>query len=91
MIEECWTYIKLKKCSFGVSEWTYLGHKIRKGGVRPEETKVKAITDMSRPRTKKKVQSFLGMVGYHRQFIYRTLLPKQNHSPTKTRKAYPKT
>ena len=36
--------IKLKKCSFGVSECTYLGHKIENGGVKPEETKVKAIT-----------------------------------------------
>ena len=47
--------IKPKKCSFGVSEYTYLGDKIEKGGVQPEETKVKAITDMPRLRTKKEV------------------------------------
>ena len=47
--------IKLKKCSFGASECIYLGHQIGKEGVQTEATKVQAINDMPRPRTKKDV------------------------------------
>ena len=50
--------IKPKKCSFGVSEYTYLGDKIEKGGVRPEETKVKAMTCLDQER-KRKSELFL--------------------------------
>ena len=32
--------LKFKKCSFGMAECTYLGHRIGCGGVRPEEKKV---------------------------------------------------
>ena len=47
----------------------YLGHIVGKGGVRPEQTKIEAISKMPRPTTKKEVRSFLGMVSYYRRFI----------------------
>ena len=68
-IKDAGLTIKLKKCSFGMSECTYLGHQIGRGGVRPEETKMKAIQEMPIPQTKKEVRSFLGLVGYYRRFI----------------------
>ena len=61
--------IKLKKCNFGVGQCTYLGHKIGRGGVLPVQSKIMAVKEMHRPRTKKEVRSFLGMVGYYRRFI----------------------
>ena len=61
--------IKLKKCTFGEQECTYLGHKIGNGGVLPEDAKVQAIRKRAKPRTKKEVRSFLGMLGYYRRFI----------------------
>ena len=48
---------------------TYLGHLIGQGGVRPEQSKIRAIQEMQRPQTKKQVRSFLGMVGYYRRFL----------------------
>ena len=51
--------LKLKKCVFAATDCTYLGYKIGQGGVRPEESKVQAVVDMSRPRTKKDITSFL--------------------------------
>ena len=68
-VQEAGLTLKLKKCNFGMSECTYLGHRIGRGGVLPENSKVKAIQGMPIPRTKKQVRSFLGMVGYYRRFI----------------------
>ena len=61
--------LKLKKCEFGAAECTYLGHRIGRGGVRPEQSKVMAIKQLKRPTTKKEVRAFLGMTGYYRRFI----------------------
>ena len=32
--------VKLKKCTHGKKECSYLGHKIKRGGIRPEDTKI---------------------------------------------------
>ena len=46
-----------------------MGHKIGQGGVSPLESKVVAVREMSRPQTKKEIQTFLGMTGYYRRYI----------------------
>ena len=61
--------LKLKNCNFGVEDCVYLGHRVGKGGVRPEQTKIEAISKMPRPTTKKEVMSFLGIVSYYHRFI----------------------
>ena len=61
--------LKLSKCNFGVSKVTYLGHEISGNGVRPEPTKVESIQNIKTPSTVKQVRSFLGLVGFYRQFI----------------------
>ena len=38
--------LKLKKCNFGVEDCVYLGHRVGKGGVHPEQTKIEAISKM---------------------------------------------
>ena len=85
VFERLWQAGLTKKCSFGASECIYLGHQIGKGGVRPEATKVQAFNDMPRPRMKKEIQSFLGMIGYYRR-LSGTLLWEQNHLPNWLRK-----
>uniref|UniRef100_A0A1X7TMU0 Reverse transcriptase domain-containing protein n=1 Tax=Amphimedon queenslandica TaxID=400682 RepID=A0A1X7TMU0_AMPQE len=61
--------IKLKKCTFGARECTYLRYQIGKGGVRPERRKIEAIINMVRPQTKKDARTFLGITGYYRRFV----------------------
>ena len=61
--------IKQSKCIFASRDCTFLEYRIRKGGVRPEKSKVQAIVDMIRPKTKKDVKTFLGMTGYYPRFV----------------------
>ena len=68
-LQEAGLTIKLKKFTFGTQECTDLGHRIERGGVRPEISKVAAIRAMAQPRTKKDVRIFLGVTGYYRRFI----------------------
>ena len=58
----------LSKCVFATTDCTYLGYRIGKG-VRPEQGKVQAVSEMPRPQSKKDVRTFLGMTGYYRWFI----------------------
>jgi len=57
------------KCIFGVTEVTFLGHKLLVKGLPPDSEKVKAIRNMPVPETKTDLQLFLGMVAYLSKFI----------------------
>ena len=46
-----------------------LGNEIDTNGFRSSKAKVEAITKIARPRNKKELQSFLGMMNYHSKFI----------------------
>ena len=61
--------LKLKKCNFLQSETSYLGYKITRGGIKPEEDKVKAIRELAPPTSKKEVRSFIGSCSYYRKFL----------------------
>uniref|UniRef100_A0A8C5C6I6 Gypsy retrotransposon integrase-like protein 1 n=1 Tax=Gadus morhua TaxID=8049 RepID=A0A8C5C6I6_GADMO len=76
------------KCRLGREETTYLGYRVGRGTVRPQEGKVAAIRAWPQPRTKKQVKAFLGLVGYYQRFIpgYATLASPMNDL---TRKALP--
>ena len=60
---------KLSKCVFAASEVEYLGHLLRRDGISVDPGKVEAIESWPQPRKKTEVQSFLGLVNYHRRFI----------------------
>ena len=47
----------------------YLGYRIGQGGVRPEDSRIQAILDISQSKTEKDVWVFLGMTGYYRCFM----------------------
>ena len=61
--------IKLSKCQFFKSEVDFLGHTINGEGIRPQESKVKAIKNYEKPKTVKNLQAFLGVCNYYRKMI----------------------
>lgn len=57
------------KCEFLGTETNYLGHIITDKGIMPNPNKIKAISEIKRPKGTKDIKSFLGLVGYYRKFI----------------------
>ncbi|CAB3985078.1 Hypothetical predicted protein [Paramuricea clavata] len=58
-----------KKCKFRLESVSYVGHQFTKGGLKPDEDKIKAIKEMPAPDGPKALQRFLGMVNYLHKFI----------------------
>ena len=83
-LKEAGLTVKLK-CIFAANECSYLQHLVEKGGIKPEESKIRVIKEMERPITKNEVRSFLGMTGYYWRFI-RNNAEKAEPLTTLTRK-----
>ena len=64
--------LNFSKCIFKERQLTYLGHKLSRDGIQPDDAKIKAIYDMPRPIDKKGVQRLLGMVNYVAKFLPNT-------------------
>ena len=60
---------KPPKCFIGYSSIECLGHNIVGQTVRPQEDKIQAIMEATRPQTKRQMKSFLGLAGFYRRFI----------------------
>ena len=60
---------KPSKCFIGYSSIECLGHNIVGQTMRPQEDKIQAITEATRPQTKRQMKSFLGLAGFYRRFI----------------------
>jgi hypothetical protein len=61
--------VKASKCKWGKEEVEYLGHIIGNGRIAADKRKTLAIREWKRPETTKKLQRFLGLVNYYREFI----------------------
>ena len=61
--------INPSKCEFGVSELTFLGHRLTSQGIHPLSDKVQAIQGYPQPNTPCKLQEFLGLVNFYHHFI----------------------
>lgn len=61
--------INRAKCVFGVEELIYLGHMVNSTGIRPMKERVDAVLNFPAPKTKKDLQSFLGMINYYHRFM----------------------
>lgn len=57
------------KCAVAQREVAYLGYVIGFGKIKPQLGKVEAIHSFPVPTTKRKVRSFLGLVGWYRKFV----------------------
>jgi hypothetical protein len=58
-----------KNLNFSLKEGKLLGHIVSADGVKIDPERVEAIKNMSLPRSKKDIQSFLGTINFIRRFI----------------------
>jgi hypothetical protein len=61
-------FVKLSKCSFGVADIEYLGHRVTGQGVAMDKDKVQVMQDWPTPTNVKQLRGFLGLTGYYRRF-----------------------
>ena len=61
--------MNLSKCHFFTKEIQYLRPILSTKGIRPLPSKTQVINSMHPPKTVKQVHAFLGLIGYHRNFI----------------------
>jgi len=61
--------IKAKKCHICCARVPYLGHVLSASGIQMDPARIKAVSEMRPPSTKKEIQCFLGLVNYYRRFI----------------------
>ena len=58
-----------EKCTFGVSSGKFLGYMITARGIEADPSKIRAIQEMPRPRTKKQIMRLNGMLVAMNRFI----------------------
>ncbi len=61
--------LNAKKCQFGLSELDFVGHTVSGEGIRPMESRVKALANVTEPKCASEVRSFLGLANYSAKFI----------------------
>ena len=62
-------FANLKKCTFCMDKFVFLGFVVSKGGIEVDEEKVKAIQEWPTPTTISQVRSFHGLASFYRQFV----------------------
>eukprot|EP00768_Dysnectes_brevis_P005519 gnl/Dysnectes_brevis/401_a443_4618.p1 GENE.gnl/Dysnectes_brevis/401_a443_4618~~gnl/Dysnectes_brevis/401_a443_4618.p1 ORF type:complete len:1557 (+),score=184.73 gnl/Dysnectes_brevis/401_a443_4618:57-4727(+) len=61
--------LKAPKCVFGVLTVDYIGLLVSEAGISISPNRTRALRELPAPKSKKQVESFLGMAGYYRAFI----------------------
>ena len=92
--------LNAKKCIFGQSSVTFLGHHISASGIAPLDDRIKAIRDYPEPASFRQLRQFHGLANFYRRFIpgcARLMQPltdllrgkaKKFHFPEPARKAF---
>ena len=62
--------LKLSKCDFARREVRYLGHIVSTAGVRPDPTKIEAVSTYPVLNSVKELRQFLGLTNCYRQFMF---------------------
>ena len=60
---------KPKKCELLVTEVDFLGRRVGKQGIGIQEAKILSVLEWTVPTTRTELESFLGFINYHREFI----------------------
>ena len=58
-----------EKCEFGQTSLEFHGHQFTNEGLRPSTSKVRAIQQMERPKTKEELVLFIQTIAYLSRFI----------------------
>ena len=61
--------LRISKCHFFKHTIKFLGHIVTQGLIKPDPQKIEAINKIPLPKTKKGLQSFLGISNFYRKFI----------------------
>ncbi|EQB62366.1 retrotransposon ty3-gypsy subclass [Vairimorpha apis BRL 01] len=61
--------LNLKKCEFFKDKVNILGHTVSAKGIQIDDSRIETIKKLPIPDTKKKLQSFLGLINYCSKFI----------------------
>jgi len=61
--------LKAKKCHKFQNEVEYLGHIVGRGELKVQDKKIGGLKEVSPPRCKKDLRSFLGMCNVYRRFV----------------------
>ena len=69
ILRERQLYAKLSKCQFWLDKVAFFGHVISAEGISVDPQKIEAIVNWKPPTNVSEVRSFLGLVGYYRNFI----------------------
>jgi hypothetical protein len=68
-IEKSKLTLNLKKCHFGLSQVSFVGHLMGSGMHGPDPEKVKAVNEILTPKTKSDLRKVLGFFSYFRSYI----------------------
>ncbi|POM62088.1 hypothetical protein PHPALM_28793 [Phytophthora palmivora] len=66
---ECRISVSFTKSIFVQSKANFLSHEVSSEGIRSDPKKIKAVTEVPFPTSKKGMQSFLGALNYYSRFI----------------------
>ncbi len=61
--------LNLSKCTFGLKEVTFLGHRISAEGSQPDPKNIEAVMKMKPPTNVREVRRFLSMCGFYRKHV----------------------
>lgn len=61
--------LKPSKCIFAVEEVDFLGYKLSRGTIRPQDSKIKSVQEAIAPKTKRDLRSFIGLISFNRRWI----------------------
>ena len=68
-LDQAGVRLKREKCEFHKTSVEYLGHVIGEQGLKPTDSKVKAIKEAPEPSNVTELRAFLGLLNYYGQFL----------------------
>ncbi|GFO16609.1 Zinc finger protein [Plakobranchus ocellatus] len=68
-LQEASFTVRPVKCLLGSRTVDFLGHSLGRGAIGLQNENVEKVRNAPRPKTKKKVRAFLGLVGYYKEFV----------------------